>query len=93
MEGQVRARRDSTRSERLTLCLGSLAQALEHQLAIYRNFKEHIAPGGIYIIEDIADIDKTRPLFERIDPAKQVRILDRRNVKGRFDDVLVVITE
>jgi SAM-dependent methyltransferase len=69
------------------------SHALEHQLIIYRNFKEHVAPGGIYIIEDIADIDRHRPLFERIDPSKQVRILDRRPLKDRFDDVLVVITE
>lgn len=64
----------------------------EHQMAMYANFKPHLSPGGIYIIEDIEDIDKRRAAFEQIDPSKTVRIMDRRGIKGRFDDVLIVIT-
>jgi len=67
------------------------SHALEHQLAIYNNFKSKLAPHGIYVIEDIENIDATRHLFENIDPAKRVQVIDRRRVKGRFDDVLVVI--
>jgi SAM-dependent methyltransferase len=64
---------------------------IDSQLAIYRNFRDKLAPGGLYIIEDVADLDRDRAKLEAIDPQRQVRILDRRCVKWRFDDVLVVI--
>ncbi len=64
---------------------------LEHQFTIYENFKDKLSPGALYIIEDIEDIDAHRSRFEQIDSSKQVTIIDRRKVKGRFDDVLVVI--
>lgn len=63
----------------------------DQQLAIYRNFRDKLAPGGVYIIEDIADLDSTRAVFEGMDPTRTVTIIDRRAVKGRFDDVLVVV--
>ncbi len=67
------------------------SHGLGQQLAIYANFRARVAPGGLYVIEDIADLDATRSAFETIDPAKQVTILDRRSLKQRFDDVLVLI--
>lgn len=65
------------------------SHSLEHQLGIYANLRDHLSPGGIYVIEDIADIDRDRKYFEALHPS--VRIIDRRSVKDRFDDVLVVI--
>lgn len=62
---------------------------IDATFAIYANLRNHLAPSGIYIIEDIADIDHDRPLFEALDPS--VRVFDRRSLKKRFDDVLVVI--
>lgn len=66
---------------------------IEHQLESYKHFKSHIAKGGIYIIEDIQDLDANRRLFENIDPKKNIEILDRRNIKNRYDDVMVIITD
>jgi hypothetical protein len=66
------------------------SHALEQQLAIYRNLKPYLAPGAIYVVEDVADLDAHRHHFEALEPG-HVTILDRRHVKGRFDDVLVVI--
>lgn len=57
---------------------------IEQQLKIFKTFKSHMAKGGIYIIEDVQDIDNTKHLFEG-------EIIDRRHIKGRYDDVLVVI--
>jgi len=67
------------------------SHAFEHQLAIYANFQPHLAKNGLYVIEDIADLDTARSTFEQIDSSRQIHILDRRNLKGRFDDVLIVI--
>ena len=64
-----------------------------HQLDNYANFKSHLSKGGIYVVEDVADIDASRPLFENLDTTKHIQIYDRRKIKGRFDDVLVVLTD
>jgi SAM-dependent methyltransferase len=67
------------------------SHAVADQLAIYQNFRHRLAPGGIYIIEDIENIDRDRELFKALDPQRTVRIVDLRYAKNRFDDVLVVI--
>lgn len=65
--------------------------SLEQQLKLYNIYKEYLAPDGIYIIEDVEDIDKSRAVFENIDNNKTVTILDRRHILNRFDDVLIII--
>lgn len=67
------------------------SHALDDQLQIYKNFRNRMVPDGIYIIEDVADIDTNRHLFENIDSERRVQILDRRKIKNRFDDVLIII--
>lgn len=69
------------------------SHALVQQFDIYAVFKDRLSPGGIYVIEDVEKIDDSRALLEQIDPDKNVTILDRRSVKGRFDDVLVIIKQ
>lgn len=66
---------------------------LMQQLQIYYNLKNHISKGGIYIIEDIQDIDANRSFFEALDPEKKIEIIDRRHINGRYDDCLVIITD
>lgn len=62
---------------------------LPDQLAIYSNFKDHLAGDGIYVIEDVADIDRDRQALLEL-CVERGRVFDRRSVKKRFDDVLVV---
>lgn len=64
---------------------------LEQQVELYKLYSQYLSPGGIYIIEDIDDIDTTRNTFETLDNTKNISILDRRNIKGRYDDVLCII--
>ena len=59
------------------------------QLATYWNLSPLLAKGGVYIIEDITNIDAWRHEFEAL--AENVEIVDLRLVKDRGDDVLVVI--
>lgn len=67
--------------------------SIEQQLGLYNLYKKFLADGGIYIIEDIQDIDKDRAVFENIDTEKYVSIIDRRSINNRYDDVLCVIQD
>lgn len=58
------------------------------QLKSFDMFKNLMNPGGLYIIEDIEDIDSTRDLF--LSKHENCEIIDRRHIKDRFDDVLVI---
>ena len=69
------------------------SHAIQHQMENYKNFKPHLSKGGIYVVEDVADIDAHRSMFESMDPTKNIKIYDRRHLKNRFDDVLVVLTD
>lgn len=59
---------------------------INQQINLFRIWKNYVAPNGIYIIEDIQEIDKTQHLFIGLG----FKIIDRRYVKGRYDDVLAV---
>lgn len=59
---------------------------------IYNNFIKRLNPGGLYIIEDIADIDCTRRVLGTfIKSPRRFEVLDFRAKKHRFDDVLITI--
>lgn len=60
------------------------------QVVTYLNFRRNLSATGIYVIEDIQDIDANRGVLEQLHPG-HVQIVDRRSIKGRFDDVLAVI--
>jgi trans-aconitate methyltransferase len=63
-------------------------------VTLYNNFKHHIAPGGIYIIEDVANIEEMAMWTETgIEKTKIVEIIDRREIKNRFDDILIIIKD
>lgn len=66
---------------------------VSQQLQIYNTLKFYLDKDPIYIIEDVQDIDATRTLFENIDPEKEITILDRREIKGRYDDCLIIIKD
>jgi hypothetical protein len=59
---------------------------LEQQVKIYENLWPYMHSGSIYIIEDIQDIDKDRDVFIKMGG----EVIDLRNKKGRYDDVLVI---
>lgn len=71
------------------IILDDASHVLAHQVFAYTNFKSLLNPNGLYIIEDIQDLDKDRNVFECL--ADNVEILDRRIIKNRFDDVMVII--
>ena len=60
----------------------------EDQIKTFNLVKPYMKKGGVYIIEDILNIDVMRPVLLSLH--SNCEIIDLRNVKGRFDDVLVV---
>lgn len=61
--------------------------SVEQQLQIYSVLKPYMNKGSIYIIEDIQNIDETKAIFNAIGG----EVIDRRQKKHRYDDVLVII--
>jgi len=59
------------------------------QLASFNLLKERVRPGGIYVIEDIQNLDYSITIFQQLHPTKPT-IIDNRSIKGRCDDVLIV---
>lgn len=64
---------------------------LEHQIQTINIFKNRMVKGGLIILEDIQNIDKDRWVFDAMSGDISVQVLDRRNIKGRYDDCLVIL--
>lgn len=60
---------------------------INQQLNLFRIWKEYLVKDGVYVIEDIQDIDRDEHLFI----ANGITIIDYRKRKGRYDDVLAII--
>lgn len=61
---------------------------LSDQIRTFQIFKSKMNKGGIYIIEDVVNIDYTKDIFTSLH--SNIEIIDNRHKKDRHDDVLVV---
>lgn len=64
---------------------------LESQIFAVENYSKLLKPGGILVIEDIEVIEFIQPLVDKIPPGFTYELFDLRNVKGRYDDIGLVI--
>lgn len=65
---------------------------VDDSIFIYANFILRLKPGGLYVIEDVENIDSSLVTFDRfIQPPRKLEVLDFRTKKHRFDDVLITI--
>lgn len=60
--------------------------SLYQQLRLHDVWMPYLSSGGLYVIEDIDELEIRCCHFEALD----FEIIDRRNIKGRFDDVIAV---
>lgn len=67
------------------------AHNIEQQVQLFNIFKNRMAKGSLYIIEDVQNIDKDKWVFDSMSGYFTVDILDRRQEKMRYDDVLILI--
>lgn len=65
---------------------------LKDQISTFNFLKDNIKEGGLFIIEDILDLDNSKNEFENLANQNNLEfeILDLRPIKNRYDDVLIV---
>lgn len=65
---------------------------IKDQITSFNLLKNKLKSGGLYVIEDVENLDKDKQEFVNLQSDDfSVEILDRRNIKNRKDDVLIVI--
>lgn len=60
---------------------------IDQQRNIYKALKPYMQRGGIYIIEDIQSIQNANQLSMELGG----QVIDRREIKNRYDDILLII--
>jgi spermidine synthase len=61
---------------------------LRDQIKTFNLLKNKMNSGGLYVIEDIPDLDNDINIYK--DLHENIEIIDNRHIKGRFDDVLIL---
>jgi len=64
------------------------SHVLSEQVMTFNLFKSKMKNGGVFIIEDVLNIDSTKSLFEGLHD--NCEIIDNRHIKNRHDDVMVI---
>ena len=62
---------------------------LNDQISTFELLKDRINPGGLFIIEDVANITIDAIEFE--EKHDNIEIYDGRELKGRYDDALIIL--
>jgi len=61
---------------------------INDQISSFNILKHRMKPNGIYIIEDVNNLDSTIGRYKELH--NNVEIIDNRHIKNRVDDVLVI---
>lgn len=61
---------------------------ISDQINSFNILKNRMNPNGIYIIEDVNNLDSTIDRYKELH--NNIQIIDNRHIKNRIDDVLVV---
>ncbi len=69
-----------------SVIIDDAAHNLDQQVKLFSIWGKRLAPGGLYVIEDVQAVDESRVVFE----ALGFEIMDLRSKKKRYDDVLCV---
>lgn len=64
---------------------------LESQVSFIKLYSNLLKDDGVMIIEDIQDIDFVSTLIEQISEDYEYYLYDNREVKGRYDDIVLTI--
>jgi SAM-dependent methyltransferase len=61
---------------------------LDDQIKTFNIFKDRMKPKGIYIVEDVLNINNVKNIFSSLHD--NIQIIDNRHIKNRHDDVLII---
>lgn len=61
---------------------------LDQEIEMFHLYKDYVSPGGKIIIEDPQNIDRDKNTYLSL--CENVEIIDRRNIKNRYDDCLII---
>jgi len=70
------------------IIIDDASHEVEHQVLRFPIYFPKLKKGGLYIIEDVQDLDKDEVLLKALNP--EVEIIDTRKLKNRSDDVMFV---
>ena len=79
---------DSIKDEMFDVIIDDGSHKLIDQLNSFELLKSKMNKGGIYIIEDVDNLDTTLSIYESVHD--NIEVVDNRHIKNRFDDVLIV---
>jgi FkbM family methyltransferase len=81
-------------SQTYDIIIEDASHTLNHQVQHFHDYAKFVRPGGLYIIEDVAEINKDSLEEHLASYAKQegfdMYIYDLRPIKNRFDDILFI---
>jgi len=69
------------------------SHSFQDLMFVCKYYPRLLTPGGILIIEDIPDMSWISELQSTLPPGWLAQVLDRRAIKNRWDDVMLVITK
>ena len=75
--------------DQLDIIIDDGSHIFTDQIFSYAILYHKLNRGGIYIIEDVRNIDEAGPFFYRLNT--NTKIFDFRKLKNRYDDVIVEI--
>lgn len=79
---------ESIKDEMFDVIIDDGSHTLIDQLNSFELLKNKMNKGGIYIIEDVDNLDSTLSVYESVHD--NIEVIDNRHIKNRFDDVLIV---
>lgn len=79
---------DFLKNSKFDVIIDDGSHNIEDQITSFKILSPLVNSGGLYIIEDILNIDKDREKFYSLN--ESCSIIDNRRIKGRWDDILVV---
>ena len=70
------------------------SHTLNHQICHFKDYSDFVLPDGCYIIEDVHEVNMSALKLEleplAISKGFSLEIVDLRNIKNRFDDILFI---
>ena len=91
IEGDATHSKTFNSIENLDIIIDDGSHVFTDQIFTFAILYHKLNKEGIYIIEDVRNLDKVRSLFKRLNNTS--KIFDFRKLKNRDDDVIVEITK